>query len=304
MSLPRRVAVVCGVGGLYATRRLHEAARALGWTPSTVDPGRVALRASPSPGVFEDGAAVPRPDAMIPRLTGPLASWGRAVVATWSAAGVPCPVTADALACAQDKLATTLRLQARNVPTVSTLAVREPWHANEALLACIPAETGAWVVKLPDGSGGLGVARGESASSTLAIAQLATRHGVALVQPWMHTSPVHDLRVLVAALEPLAACRREAAPGEFRANFHRGAVLRGLSSEALPAGAAELAVAAARALELPFCGVDLIETPDGLAVLEVNASPGLEGLERATGRDLATPFVGRWLSAEHRLALT
>jgi ribosomal protein S6--L-glutamate ligase len=297
MSARGRIAVLCGVAGLYATRRLHEAAQRLGWEPSTVDPARVALRATPSPGVFEDGVEVPRPDAMIPRLTGALAPWGRAVVETWATAGVPCPVGAEALARAQDKLATALRLQAAGVPTVPTAALREPWHADEALLGLVPASEGAWVVKLTDGSGGLGVARGEGPASALAIAQLAARAGVALVQPWLRTTPVRDLRVLVAGHEPLAACFREAAPGEFRANFHRGATLRAATRASLPDGAEAIAVAAARALELPFCGVDLLEGPDGVAVLEVNASPGLEGLERATGRDLATPFVARWLAA-------
>jgi ribosomal protein S6--L-glutamate ligase len=297
MSLRPRVAVLCAVEGLYATARLHEAARRLDWEPSTVNPGRVVLRATPSPGVFEDGAEVPAPDALIPRLTGASAAWGRAVLATWAARGVPCPVTAEALATAQDKLSTALRLHAAGVPTLPTAALREPRHADEALLGLVPASEGAWVVKLPDGSGGLGVARGETAASALAVAQLAACRGVALVQPWVRTAPVRDLRVLVAGLEPLAACWREAPSGDFRANFHRGATLTATPRDALPAGAESLAIAAASALGLPFCGVDLLETPDGLAVLEVNASPGLEGLERATGQDLATPYVARWLAA-------
>ena len=137
MSLRPRVAVLCAVEGLYATARLHEAASRLGWEPTTVNPGRVVLRATPSPGVFEDGAEIPAPDALIPRLTGASAAWGRAVLATWAARGVPCPVTAEALATAQDKLSTALRLHAAGVPTLPTAALREPRHADEALLGLV-----------------------------------------------------------------------------------------------------------------------------------------------------------------------
>jgi ribosomal protein S6--L-glutamate ligase len=132
------------------------------------------------------------------------------------------------------------------------------------------------------------------ASGRSVLGALTAQRETVLVQPFVRTTPTRDLRVLVAGMEPLAAYWREAQGDEFRANVHRGG--RAKEATDLPAGALDLALAAAKATGLPFAGIDLIETNDGLAVLEVNASPGFQGVEEATGRDLATPYVQRWMA--------
>jgi ribosomal protein S6--L-glutamate ligase len=292
--MSQRVALVTASPAAYGSVRLREALTRLGHLPEMVDPARVVVRVGETSGVFEDGRELPPPDVIVPRVTGPLSPWACAVVGAWVARGVPCPNPPEAIARAHDKLATALALAAARVPAVQTLAVREPRHADAAIPSLVPSPEGAWVVKLPAGAAGLGVARAEGDAAARALAELAASGaGVALVQPWIRTEPVSDLRVLVAGFEPLAAMRRRAPEGEFRANVHRGA--RGVAEPHLGAALGALAVEAARAVGLPFCGVDLLEAGDGATVLEVNATPGFEGMERAWGADLATPFMARWM---------
>jgi len=284
-----KIAVLSHSAELYSTRRLLEAARALGHDAWQLDPIRVVVHAGGPSGaaLSDDGAPVPLPDVVLPRVGSKLTAWGLNLLRTLRAAGVHAPVTAEALDLAHDKLATALRLAQAGVPTVPTVAVREPAHARDALEAC-PGPP--WILKLPRGTQGVGVTRAPDRATARAIldALIGLGHTV-LLQPALGPSPPRDLRVLVAGGRALAAVWRHAPPGEFRSNVHRGG-----RTEAAPLTPAitTLAQDAAAALRLSVCGVDLVEREDGsLTVLEVNGSPGLEGIERATRRDLATPLV-------------
>jgi len=287
----------------YSTRRLLEAGQRLGYVMARVDPIRVVLRAAGSPGagainslpgILEDGVEHAVPDVVMPRIGATLQSWSLALLEAWLIRGARSALAPTAIAHASDKVLTTLRLVAAGVPVVPTLAVREPFHVDSAL---DQLGADAWIMKSRTGTGGGGVAlvHGRSSARSVLGALTAQRETV-LVQPFVRTAPTRDLRVLIAGMEPLAAYWREAQGDEFRANVHRGGKAREAGADELPAGALDLALAAARATGLPFSGIDLIETANGLAVLEVNASPGFQGVEEATGRDLATPFVQRWMA--------
>ena len=280
-----RLGVLSHSAELYSTRRLLEAAAARGIEAVRIDPIRVVIHVdSGGPHLSDDGARLPAVGWLLPRVGSTLTDWGLALVDALVAGGAWCPGSADAIRRAQDKLATAHRLVAHGVPTVPAVALREAAHVEDAVAA---AGGGPWVLKLRHGTQGRHVMAAPTAEAARSVAGslVALGHTV-LVQPWLSPadgSP-RDLRVLVAGYEPIAACWRHARAGEFRANVHQGGAT--VAAELTPA-AAELAAAAARALELPLCGVDLLPTHDGLRVLEVNGSPGLEGIERATGRDLA-----------------
>jgi ribosomal protein S6--L-glutamate ligase len=284
----------------YSTRRLIEAGQRLGHRMGRLDPVRVVLRIAgggptqpgASPGIFEDGIEVEVPDVVLPRIGANLGEWSLALLEAWIVRGARCPVSPFAIARASDKVMTTLRLVAANLPVVPTLAIREPFHVDSAL-ALMPEDR--WVLKSRVGTGGSGVAlvNGKTSARSVLGALTGARETV-LVQPHIDTTPTRDLRVLVAGWEPLCVYWREAQGDEFRANVHRGG--RTVNAADVPEGALDLALAAARATGLPFAGIDLIETKSGLAVLEVNASPGFQGAEEATGKDLATPFLQRWVA--------
>lgn len=290
------IALISHSEAYYSTRRLLEAGHHLGYQMSRVDPVRVVLAANRPgdglPAIYEDGLEVAVPDVCMPRIGAQLGPWSLAMLECWMIRGARCPVSPFAIARAADKVMTTLTLNARGVPTVPTLAVREAYHVDSAL-TLMPAES--WVFKSRLGTGGAGVALVQGASSARSVlGALTANHETILVQPLVATTPTRDLRVLVAGYEPLCAYWREAQGDEFRSNVHRGGRTR--RADDLPDGALELALRAARATGLPFAGVDLIEGPSGLAVLEVNASPGFQGAEEAVGRDLATPFLQRWVA--------
>lgn len=296
-----RVAIISHSEAYYATRRLLEAGARLGYAMSRVDPIRVVLAARPQPALMDGERELPVPDVALPRIGTTLSAWGLALLEAWCIAGARSAQTPAAIRRAGDKLVATLRFAERGIPFVPTVACREPAHAA-ATLRMLTASTfeGArdtWVMKPVAGTGGDGVciARGEASAHSV-LAALTATHAVVLVQPFVPGTPARDLRVLVAGGEVLATCAREATHGDFRANVHQGGVARAVAPGALPSGAVELALRAAEAIGLPFAGVDLIETPDGLAVLEVNASPGFRGIEEATGRDLATPFLQRFIA--------
>ncbi len=292
-----KVTLISHSEAYYSTRRLLEAGVRLGFDIGRVDPVRVVLHAggtasNPLPALFEDGLEVPVPDVVLPRIGTTLQSWSLSMLEAWKVRGARSPLSAMAIARASDKVMTTLRLVEAGLPVIPSIAVRESHHASSAL-SLLPSDR--WVMKARTGSGGTGVALVHGLTSARSVlSALTTTHETTLVQPYVETRPTRDLRVLIAGDEPLAAYWREATSGEFRANVHCGGIAK--SAIALPDEALQLALAAARATALPFSGIDLIETADGFAVLEVNASPGFQGIEQATERDLATPFLQRWVA--------
>ena len=290
---PTRVALLSHSEAFYTTRRLMEAGRALGLDMTRVDPIRCVVRCQLGRSwLEEDGREIPLPHAVIPRVGARIAGWTLTMLRAWVTAGVRSHASPEALASALDKMATTQLLAAAGLPVVPTVAVREVYHVDQALAAVGGAPV---VLKLPDGSQGQGVtvARTTDAARSSLGMLVGLGHTV-LVQPLLGPAgAARDLRVLVIDGRAAAACWREAAPGEFRSNVHCGGRVTPARLDDEPA---ELAAAAAAAVRLPTCGVDLLPVRGGVAIIEVNGSPGLEGIEGATGRDLASEML-RWLTA-------
>ena len=285
--MPSTLAVVSFSDTFYTTRRLIEASRALGYETDRLDPLRCVVRVGhDGPPLQEDGKDVPVPDLVVPRVGAQLTDWGLSLLTALIGAGARCPVEPDALRLASDKLATAQRLVACGVPVVPTVAVRELLHIRDA----IDAVGGPPIVlKLRSGTQGNQVSVApDIQSATSVIGTLVGLGHTVLLQPRIRPEPPRDLRVLVIGGKAVAACWRTAPPGDFRTNVHRGGTTE---LAELTESIAAIATTAARSIGLALCGVDLLETDDGLRVLEVNGSPGIEGIEGATGRDLATPII-------------
>ncbi len=286
-SSPVCAAILSVSESFYSTRRLLEAGRGLGLDMRRIDPIRVLVHAGPGgPALTDDGQRVPVPEVVVPRVGSRLTEWSLAMLTALVDAGARCVVPAAAIRLAGDKLAATQRLAAAGLPTLATVAVREQAHIPYALEAVGGPPV---VLKLIRGTQGtLVMTATDTAGALSTLGALVGLGHTVLVQRRVMMDRPRDLRVLMAGGEPLAACWRLAADGEFRANVHRGAAA---APATLTPELADLAARAAAAIGLPVCGVDLLPTDDGWVVLEVNGSPGLEGIERATGRDLATDVL-------------
>ncbi len=285
-----RLVVLSRSPSLYSTRRLVEAGTAAGHDVTVADPLDCSVACGhPVDAVVDTASGRPLvADAVIPRIGVGSTDHGLAVLRQFESAGTPSLNSADAIGRARDKLRTLQILSGAGFDVPRTLLARCPDHADLAmrLLGGPPV-----VLKLPRGSQGVGVMLAETEAALEAILHTLGALGQpVLLQEFVAESRGRDVRALIVGGRVVAAMARTARRGEFRSNLHRGG--QG-SAVALSADRERLALDAAAVLGLDSGGVDWVESRDGPKVLEVNASPGLEGLERATGIDAAGAMVRR-----------
>jgi ribosomal protein S6--L-glutamate ligase len=281
--VPTKIALLSRNPALYSSQRLVEAARQRGCTVRVLDPLRCALKVAP--GAFEvryKGKPLPRFDAVIPRIGHSVTFHGTAVLRHFELMGVATPSTSDAILAARDKLRSHQVLAAEGIDLPVTAFGDSPDDTPALIELVGPAPH---VVKLNEGTQGSGVvlAQDEAASRSV-IEAFRGLYANFLVQEFVAEAKGADLRCFVVGDEVVAAMQRRAAPGDFRANLHRGgkAVLVRLSE-----AERDVAIRAARILGLGVAGVDLLRSRRGPLLLEVNSSPGLEGIEAASGVDIA-----------------
>ena len=271
---------------LYSTRRLREAAEARGHHVEVVDYLRCYMNITAErPAVMLGGKELDF-DAVIPRIGASNTFYGTAVVRQFEVMGVfPCNES-TAIVRARDKLRSVQLLAREGI----SLPVTGFAHSTKDVPALVKAVGGApLIVKLLEGTQGIGVMLIDSDEAARSvIAAFRQVNADILVQQFVDDAAGSDYRALVVGGEVIAAMRRKAPPGEFRANLHRGG-----TAEAVELGEAEreVAVRAAAAVGLGVAGVDFLSASRGPLVIEVNASPGLEGIEGATGVDVAGAIV-------------
>jgi ribosomal protein S6--L-glutamate ligase len=250
------------------------------------------------PELFYQGEPVRDIDAVIPRIGASITFYGLAVVRQLEMMGVYCVNESQAIARSRDKLRSLQILSRHDIGLPPTVFTRQAGHIND----CIERVHGPpVVVKLLQGTQGIGVVLAESARAASSV--IEAFHGLEqniLIQKFISEAEGRDIRALVVGRRVVAAMRRQAVAGEFRTNIHRGGTAKKvrLSPEARKA-----AIAAARVLGLRVAGVDLIESAEGPMVMEVNSSPGLEGIQNTTGVDVAgaiIEYIERELSPETR----
>jgi ribosomal protein S6--L-glutamate ligase len=287
VKLRATLALLSRKKSLYSTRRLLEAARARGFRTRVVDVLKCNLvLESGKPRIFHRGKELRGLSVVLPRIGASVTAAGLAVVRQLEAQGVPLLNGAAAIARSRDKLAALQQLAGAGVRIPRTVLARGGGEVKElvAQVGGLPA-----ILKLIQGTQGVGVMIAHSEAEVESILSTLWDLGEQiLLQEFVSEARGSDIRALVVGERVVGAMRRAAKSGEFRSNLHRGGAGTALT---LPRDYEEAAVQAARVLGLEVAGVDLLESADGPKVMEVNSSPGFEGLERATGVDVAGAIV-------------
>jgi ribosomal protein S6--L-glutamate ligase len=278
-----RIVVLSRNPELYSTRALAEAGRQRGHTVRVLDTLQFDIRVSRrNPELLYQGEPVGPVDAVIPRIGASITFFGLAVVRQFEMMGVYCLNESQAIARSRDKLRCLQILSRHDLAVPPTIYTRQADHVP----GCIDGVDGPpVVVKLLEGTQGIGVILAESTQAASSV--IEAFHGLdqnILIQKFIREAKGADIRALVVGRRVVAAMKRQAVAGEFRSNLHRGGTAKKVR---LPADYRKTALAAAKALGLRVAGVDLIESDEGPMVMEVNSSPGLEGIQKATAVDVA-----------------
>jgi ribosomal protein S6--L-glutamate ligase len=281
------IAILSRRSRLYSTRRLREAAKARGHRVRILDALRFAISLEEEyPDLYYAGKALPSYDAVIPRIGASITYFGTALVRQFEQMDVFCANSSTGIANSRDKLRSLQILSRHNVGIPETEFVRR----KEDVLPAIARVGGAPVIiKLLEGTQGVGVILAESLRVAQAIVETlhSTKQNV-LIQKFVAESQGKDVRAFVVGDQVVAAMRRVAQGQEFRSNVHRGGRTEAIK---LDTAYEEAAIRAAHIMGLRIAGVDMLEAATGPQIMEVNSSPGLEGIERATGVDVARAVI-------------
>ncbi len=267
----------------YSTRRLVEEGEKRGHTVEVINTTRcyMAINAM-NPEVHYDGKRLPRYDAVIPRIGASVTSYGTAVIRQFETIGTFCVNGSDGIAASRDKLMAHQIMARAKIGMPNTAFAASP-QDTQSLMRLVG--TAPMIVKLLESTQGKGVVLAETKKAAESVID-AFRGLKAnfLVQDFVKEAAGEDIRCLVVGGKVVASMKRTGAEGDFRSNLHRGGsakVVR-ISKEER-----ETAVRAAKAFRLNLAGVDLLRSEAGPKVLEVNSSPGLEGIETASKKNVA-----------------
>jgi ribosomal protein S6--L-glutamate ligase len=272
---------------LYTTGRLIAAAKERGHRARVIDVLRCTLSLGKNaPSILYEGAPIGPFDVVIPRIGASITSYGLSVVNQLDMMDVPLLNNSVPIARSRDKLRC-LQLLARfglDIPRTIMTRRRDEVPTAIRRLGGLPV-----IVKLTRGTQGVGVMIANTLEEIEGILDTMKDLGQEiLLQEFIKESKGRDVRALVIGDRAVAAMRRQARAGEFRSNLHRGGEGKPIE---LPKRYAEVAVKAAQVMGLELAGVDMLETHTGPKIMEVNSSPGFEGLEKATGLDIAGMII-------------
>lgn len=282
----------CGPNS-YSTRRLKEAALQRGHDVKVLNTLKFAIDLQKGiPDLYYRQNELSDYDAVLPRIGASITYFGTAVVRQFQEMGVFCANTAHGIANSRDKLRSLQILSRHQIGIPRTTFVRD----KKDVIPAIERVGGAPVViKLIEGTQGIGVLLAESKNAAESIIELLqSQKQNVLVQKFVAESKGKDIRAFVVGDRVVAAIRRVAQGQEFRSNVHRGGIAELVE---LDEEYRETAVRAAQILGLQVAGVDMLEGKNGPQIMEVNSSPGLEGIETATGLDIAGSVID-YISAQ------
>jgi ribosomal protein S6--L-glutamate ligase len=273
--------------GLYSHRRIVEAARARGHQIDVVNTLHVHMKITSNQTVLRQGGkTLPIYDAVIPRIGASVTHYGLAVLRQFEMQGVFPLNESVAIGRSRDKLRALQLLARAGVGLPATAFAHGPRKAEDVLMEVGNAPV---VIKLLEGTQGLGVFLAETDASAKSIIEAFTAANVnILVQEFVRESVGSDVRALVIGGRIVAAMKRTGKSGDFRSNLHRGGKPEPIE---LTDQEKAFAIRSAEALGLNVCGVDMLRASRGPLVLEVNSSPGIEGMEAATGIDVAGAMI-------------
>jgi ribosomal protein S6--L-glutamate ligase len=282
-----KLAILSRAPRTYSTQRLRTAALDRGHQVKVLNTLRFAIDLTgPEPDLLFRGRRLSDYDAVLPRIGNSITYFGTAVVRQFEQMDVYTPNTANGISNSRDKLRATQILSRHNIGMPATTFVRNRADVRPAIDRVGGAPV---VIKLLEGTQGIGVILAPGAKVAEAIIETlhSTKQNV-LIQSFVAESRGRDIRALVVGDRVVAAMRRTADGDEFRSNVHRGGSVEAVS---LDTSYEETAVRAAQIMGLRVAGVDMLEGNDGPLVMEVNSSPGLQGIETATNLDVAGAII-------------
>lgn len=272
---------------LYSTRRLVEEGEKRGHKMEVIDPLKCDLVIEKkSPKVFYKNRSLDNVDAIIPRIGSDITFYGCAVVRQFEMMHVFTTATSNAIIKSRDKLRSSQRLCQAGISIPKTVFTNYSRDVEKVITLVGGAPV---IIKLLEGTQGLGVVLAETKNAAESV--LEAFNGLqarTLVQEYIKEANGADVRVLVVNGHVVGAMKRQAKAGEFRSNLHRGGTAKIIK---LNHDELKIAMDAALTLNLPVCGVDLLQSHRGPLLLEINSTPGLEGIEHATGRNIAKSII-------------
>ncbi|MGP6171037.1 RimK family alpha-L-glutamate ligase [Microbacterium sp. A196] len=282
-----KIAVLSRAPQAYSTQRLRAAAQQRGHDVKVLNTLKFAIDLTgDEPDLHFRGKQLSDYDAILPRIGSSITYFGTAVVRQFEQMDVYTPNTANGISSARDKLRASQILSRHGIAMPATAFVRNRADVRPAIERVGGAPV---VIKLLEGTQGIGVILAPQVKVAEAIIETlhSTRQNV-LIQKFIAESRGRDIRALVVGDRVVAAMRRVAAGDEFRSNVHRGGSVEAVQLD--PAYEA-VAVRSAQIMGLRVAGVDMLEGDDGPLVMEVNSSPGLQGIEQATKLDVAGAII-------------
>jgi ribosomal protein S6--L-glutamate ligase len=282
-----KIAILSRSRSIYSTRRLEEAGKARGHEVRIVDTLRCYMNiASHKPSIHYKAENLTGFDAVIPRIGASITFYGTAVLRQFEMMGVFSLNESVAISRSRDKLRSLQLLSRKGIG----LPVTGFAHSPDDIEDLITMVGGApLVIKLLEGTQGIGVVLAETQKAAESVIEaFFGLHANIMVQEYVKEAGGADIRCLVVGDKVVAAMQRQAKAGEFRSKLHRGgsASLIRITPEER-----STAVRAAKIIGLNVAGVDILRSNHGPVVMEVNSSPGLEGIEHATGKDIASMII-------------
>ena len=282
-----KIAILSRNKALYSTRRLYEAAVERGHEVHIIDYLRCYMNiTAEQPSIHYKGHVLEEFDAIIPRIGANRTFYGCAILRQFETMGTYTINSSLAITRSRDKLRSQQLLVMKGVKMPATGFAHEP----EDITDLINAVGGPpLIIKLVEGTQGVGVVLAETRKAAESVTQtLRGLNANIIIQEYIAESKGSDIRCFVVGDKIIASMQRKAQPGEFRANIHRGG---SASAIRITKTEREAVIKAAKIMGLGMAGVDLIRSKNGPLILEINSSPGLEGIEAATKKDIATSII-------------
>ncbi|MBY6083770.1 30S ribosomal protein S6--L-glutamate ligase [Ruegeria arenilitoris] len=282
-----KIAMLARNANLYTHRRLKEAAEERGHQLDIIDTLRCYMNiATRRPEIYYNGEKLTGYDAVIPRIGASVTFYGTAVLRQFEMMGVYPLNESVAIGRSRDKLRSMQLLARDGVGLPVTTFAHDPKQTDEVLRLAGGAPI---VIKLLEGTQGIGVVLADTDRSAKSVVEAFRGAGVnILLQEFIKEAGGTDIRAIVVGGKVVAAMKRTGAEGDFRSNLHRGGSAKVVK---LTPEERATAVRAAKSMGLNACGVDMLRANHGAVVMEVNSSPGLEGVEKATGLDIAGKMI-------------
>ncbi len=287
MSAPLKIVILSRNAHLYSTKRLLEAARQRGHEAEVINHTKCyVVMQKGNPQVFYGDHPLEHVDAIIPRIGASVTFYGAAIIRQFEMQKVFTTTPSQSLIRSRDKLRSLQYLSQHEIDIPKSAFAKYPSDINNLIKQVGGAPL---IIKLLEGTQGLGVVLAETQKAAKSVIEaFYNLEANIIVQEFIPEAKGSDIRAFVVDGKVVGAMKRQGAEGEFRSNLHRGG--KGTVIELTPEEQAA-AINAAETMGLPVAGVDMLPSKRGPLILEVNSSPGLQGIEKATGVDIASQII-------------